>query len=185
MRRALSNTKWQHCWVTSDVCDYTDFDFTWHPSEWQQDMLHVFASNEQKFGDTFYVHVPSFLAKTENLRVLEWFETLNFIEECLVPRLPLPQVKYTDDSLATAVWNHEFETPLVEFYQTVALGNHVPTISLWQESTKTVTPLSQGHATAVVPRECKNHIKIQVYDYPHINKTKEYVFATLYSIVWR
>jgi hypothetical protein len=170
MRRALTKVKWEHCWVTSDVCDYTNFDFSWHPSEWQQDMLHVFASNEQKFGDTFYVHVPSFLAKTENLRVLEWFETLNFIEEPLVPRLPLPQVKYTDDSLATAVWNHEFETPLVEFYQTIPLYN-IPTVSLWQESTKTVIPLTSGHATAVVPRECKNYIKTQIYDYPYIDKT--------------
>ena len=172
MRRALSKTTWEYCWVTADVCDYTDFDFTWHPSEWQQDMLHVFASNEQRFGDTFYVHVPSFLAKTENLRVLEWFETLNFVEDRSVPRLPMPQVHYTDDSLVTAVWRHEFDTPLVEFYQTVCMGDRVPTVSLWQESTKTVIPLSQGHATAVVPRECKNHIRTQVYDYPHIDKTQ-------------
>jgi len=170
MRRALSNTKWQHCWVTSDVCDYTNFDFTWHPSEWQQDMLHVFASNRQKFGDTFYVHVPSFLAQTENLKILEWFETLNFVQGCQVPRLPMPRIQYTDDSLATAVWNHEFETPLVQFYQTTPLYN-VPTVSLWQESTKTVVPLTSGHSTAVVPRECKNYIKTQLYDYPHVDRT--------------
>ena len=170
MRRALSKTTWEYCWVTSDVCDYANFDFTWHPSEWQQDMLHVFASNEQKFGDTFYVHVPSFLAKTESLKILEWFETLNFVEDRSVPRLPVPLVKYTDDSLATAVWRHEFDTPLVEFYQTATLHN-TPAVSLWQESTKTVVPLSRGHATAVVPRECKNHIRTQVYDYPYIDKT--------------
>ena len=170
MRRALSRVKWEYCWVTSDVCDYTDFDFTWHPSEWQQDMLHVFASNEQKFGDTFYVHVPSFLAKTRSLKILEWFETLNFIEDRSVPRLPVPQVQYTDDSLVTAVWRHEFNTPLVEFYQTRAMDTHAPTVSLWQESTKTVVPLSQGHATAIVPRECKNYIKTQIYDYPYIDK---------------
>jgi hypothetical protein len=134
-------------------------------------MLHVFASDEQKFGDTFYVHVPSFLAKTRSLKILEWFETLNFIEDRPVPRLPIPQVKYTDDSLATAVWRHEFETPLVKFYQTTSVSN-VPTVSLWQESTKTVIPLSQGHATAVVPRECKNYVKTQIYDYPYINKTR-------------
>ena len=170
MRRALSKVKWEYCWVTSDVCDYTDFDFTWHPSEWQQDMLHVFSSNEQKFGDTFYVHVPSFLTKTKNLKVLEWFETLNFVADRSVPRLPIPQIQYTDDSLATAVWNHEFETPLVEFYQTVST-DIVPTVSLWQESTKTVVPLGRGHATAIVPRECKNYIKTQIYDYPYIDKT--------------
>jgi hypothetical protein len=172
MRRALSKTKWEYCWVTSDVCDYTDFDFSWHPSEWQLDMLHVFASNEQKFGDTFYVHVPSFLEKTKSLKVLEWFETLNFVEDRSVPRLPMPQVQYTDDSLATAVWKHEFSTPLVEFYQTISMDNHAPTVSLWQECTKTVVPLSRGHATAVVPRECKNYIKTQIYDYPHIDKTQ-------------
>jgi len=170
MRRALSRVKWEYCWVTSDVCDYADFDFTWHPSEWQQSMLHVFASNEQKFGDTFYVHVPSFLAKTKNLKILEWFETLNFVDQS-VPRLPMPCIQYTDDSLVTAVWRHEFDTPLVEFYQTVPMSNHVPTVSLWQESTKTVVPLSQGHATAIVPRECKNYIRTQIYDYPHIDKT--------------
>jgi hypothetical protein len=171
MRRALSKVKWEYCWVTSDVCNYAGFDFTWHPSEWQQHMLHVFASNEQKFGDTFYVHVPSFLAKTSSLKVLEWFETLNFVEDRSVPRLPMPCVKYTDDSLVTAVWQHEFKTPLVEFYQTVAMDKHAPTVSLWQESTKTVVPLSRGHATAIVPRECKNYIKTQIYDYPHIDKT--------------
>ena len=170
IRRALSKVEWEYCWITSDVCDYTNFDFTWHPDEWQLDMLHVFASNEQKFGDTFYVHVPSFLAKTENLKVLEWFETLNFVQDRLVPRLPMPQIKYTDDSLATAVWNHEFETPLVEFYQIAPLYN-IPTVCLWQESTKTVIPLTSGHATAIVPRECKNYIKTQLYDYPYIDKT--------------
>jgi hypothetical protein len=102
--------------------------------------------------------------------VLEWFETLNFVEYRSVPRLPIPQVKYTDDSLATAVWQHEFLTPLVKFYQT-EISHNTPAVSLWQESTKTVVPLSTGHATAIVPRECKNYIKTQVYDYPHINKT--------------
>jgi hypothetical protein len=170
MRRALSKTTWEYCWVTSDVCDYADFDFTWHPSEWQQDMLHVFASNEQKFGDTFYVHVPSFLDKIKNLKILEWFETLNFVDQS-VPRIPMPSVQYTDDSLVTAVWRHEFDTPLVKFYQTVPMSNRAPTVSLWQESTKTVVPLSQGHATAIVPRECKNYIRTQIYDYPHIDKT--------------
>ncbi len=86
MRRVLKKTDWEYCWVTSDVCIYDDFDFTWHPSEFQTDMLHVFASETQKFGDTFYVHVPSFLEKTENLKVLEWFETLHFVKGVSVAR---------------------------------------------------------------------------------------------------
>ena len=184
MRRALSKTDWEHCWVTADICDYSKFDFTWHPSEWQQDMLHVFASNEQKFGDTFYVHVPSFLEKTKNLKILEWFETLHFVQHMSVPRCPIPTVKYQSDSVVDAVWHHEFKTPLVEFYCDTAMENHVPTVSLWQESTKTVVPLSRGNSTVVVPRECKNYIKTQIYDYPYIDKSKIYLAGHPLDIVF-
>jgi hypothetical protein len=60
----------------------------------------------------------------------------------------------------------------VQFHQGTSMGTHAPTVSLWQERTKTVTPLSNDHGTAVVPRECKNYIKTQVYDYPYIDKSK-------------
>ena len=80
-------------------------------------MLHVFSSNEQKFGDTFYVHVPSFLAKTQDLKILEWFETLHFVEDTVVNRPAPVAVKYTTDSIVPAVWSHEFKAPVVQFYQ--------------------------------------------------------------------
>jgi hypothetical protein len=168
MRRALSKTDWEYCWVTSDVCDYSEFDFTWHPSEWQQDMLHVFASNEQKFGDTFYVHVPSFLEKTKNLKVLEWFKTLHFVEDVRVYR-PLPEyVKYDSDTVVPAVWEHEFVNPMAIFYRHDLVW--APTVSLWQERTKTTVALIKGAETVLVPREAKNYLKTQIYDYPWINK---------------
>jgi hypothetical protein len=169
MRRALSKIDCEYCWVTADVCNYDNFDFTWHPSEWQLDMLHVFASGEQKFGDTFYVHVPSFLQKTNNLATLGWFETLNFIEDISVPRYPMPTVKYETDSVVPAVWSHEFTTPLVQFYKNDILFE--PDVSLWEENTKTVVPLNKGAENIVVPRECKNYLKTQIYDYPYINKS--------------
>ena len=98
MRRVLRKVDWQYCWVTTDICDYKHFDFTWHPSEYQQDMLHVFSSSKQKFGDTFYVHVPSFLEKTKDLKILEWFETLHFID-AQVPRYGVDYVPYESDSV--------------------------------------------------------------------------------------
>lgn len=170
MRRALSKVNTEYCWVTADVCDYTDFDFTWHPSEWQEEMLHVFPSGNEKFGDTFYVHVPSFLSKTEKLLVLPWFETLNFIQHTYVPRHPIPAVKYDTDSVVPAVWDHEFKTPLVQFYHCSALFDD-PTISLWQADTKIVVPLNKGGENVIIPRECKNYLKTQIYDYPYIDKS--------------
>jgi hypothetical protein len=114
--------------------------------------------------------VPSFLAKTENLATLGWFETLHFVEDISVPRYPMPVVKYETDSVVSAVWTHEFTSPLVQFYRHTVLFDD-PVISLWQESDKTVMPLNKGAENVVVPRECKNYLKTQVYDYPYINKT--------------
>ena len=41
--------RYEFVWVCSSICDYTNFDFSWYPEKWQATMLHVFASNEQKF----------------------------------------------------------------------------------------------------------------------------------------
>ncbi len=172
LRRALSRVDWQYCWVTADVCDYTDFDFTWHPSEWQDRMLHVFASNEQKFGDTFYVHVPSFLEKSNNLALLEWFDTLHFVEDRLVPRQSMPIVIYDTDSVVPAVWQHDFTDPLVQFVRYDPIES-VPAVNLWRAEVRSVVPLRHGAESVIVPRDAKNSIKTQIYDYPVIDKTRE------------
>jgi len=62
--------EYEHVWVCSSICDYTDFDFSWHPETWQSTMLHVFPSNKQKFGDTFYMHVPTFAERAEKKQLL-------------------------------------------------------------------------------------------------------------------
>jgi hypothetical protein len=169
LRRALSKVDWQYCWVTADVCDYTGFDFTWHPSEWQQEMLHVFASDEQKFGDTFYVHVPTFMEKSQNLALLEWFNTLHFVEDRTVPRLPVPVVYYDTDSVVPAIWAHDFKDPIVQFVRHDPI-DQPPTVNLWRQEVKSVTPLRAGAESVLVPREAKNFIHTQLYDYPVIDK---------------
>jgi hypothetical protein len=170
LRRVLSKVQHEYVWVVSSVCDYTDFDFTWHPSEWQQDMLHVFASGDQKFGDTFYVHVPSFLQKSQDIKLLEWFDTLHFVEDVSVPRHSMPVVNHNYDTHVEAIRNHEFTTPLVMF-STGGTAKTEPTVCLWRELTKTVVPLTPGASVVIVPRETKNHMNQQVYDYPYIDKT--------------
>ena len=170
LRRVLSKVQHEYVWVVSSVCDYTNFDFTWHPSEWQADMLHVFASDTQKFGDTFYVHVPSFLAKSQDIKLLEWFDTIHFVEDVSVPRWPMPVIEHDQDTHVEAIKQHEFQTPLVMF-STGGQTGFEPTVCLWRELTKTVVPLTPGASIVIVPRETKNHMSHQVYDYPYIDKT--------------
>jgi hypothetical protein len=183
LRRALSKVDWLYCWVTTDVCDYTDFDFTWHPSEWQAEMLHVFASDEQKFGDTFYVHVPSFLSKSQDLVLLEWFDTIHFVEDRTVPRFAPPVVCYSTDSLVPAVWHHDFQDPVVQFARYQATHT-VPVVNLWRQQTKAVVPLSPGAESVLIPRECKNFLKKQIYDYPVIDRSQNLASSQPLDIVF-
>ena len=170
LRRILSRVEAESVWVANSVCDYEHFDWTWHPSEWQDRMLHVVASDDQPFGDTFYVHVPSFLAKSKSIKLLEWFDTIHFVPDISVPRLDIPRVEHAYDTHVQAVREYEFKDPLVIF-STGGQTAVEPTVSLWREATKTVVPLTPGASQVIVPREVKNHLNTQIYDYPYIDKT--------------
>lgn len=176
MRRCLDKVDWEWCWVTADVCDYSRFDFSWHPSEWQENMLHVFASDDQKFGDTFYVHVPSFKINAKNTKLLEWYNILNFVPNCVVPRQRMPIVKHSCDTHVEKVKSYEFEAPLVVFTNSI-IPDNLPAICLWREETKAVTPLSNGAEVVIVPREVKSTIHNQLYDYAHIDKSHNQTFV--------
>ena len=171
LRRALSKVPATWCWVTADVCDYSNFDWTWHPSEWQQEMLHVFASNEQRFGDTFYVHVPTFLERSQDLALLEWFDTIHFVQEPSVPRRSIPVIRHTDDTHVEQIKKTSTAEPLMIFTVQEQHHQEIPTVSLWREKTKTVVPLDPGACSVIVPRSAIPYIKTQVYDYPWIDRT--------------
>ena len=134
-------------------------------------MLHVFASDNLKFGDTFYVHIPSFLEKTKNLALLEWFDTIHFVEKIKVPRHPIPTKFHNHDSQVDAIKEYDFsKAPVVQFCRDQP-NFAIPTVNLWRQETKAVIPMTPGASTVIVPREAKNYVNTQVYDYPVIDRT--------------
>ena len=162
-------TEHEFVWVCSSICDYTLFDFSWHPEQWQSTMLHVFASDEQKFGDTFFMHVPSFAAKAETVELLEWYD-LNFVPTG-VYRRPMPIVQHDGDSHADVVRTSDFAGPLAVFTHSTYMSRSLVTVPLWREQTKTIVPLNPGASSVIVPRTAIPYIKTQLYDYPYIDKT--------------
>jgi len=166
-------TEHEFVWVCSSICDYTNFDFSWHPSHWQYNLLHVFASDEQKFGDTFFMHVPSFAAKAETVELLDWYDC-NFVDPYLsVPRKSMPVIRHDHDSHVDAVLTQDFAGPLAIFStgNTASQGLRPPAVSLWREKTKTIVPLSPGAGSVIIPKTAIPYIKTQLYDYPYIDKT--------------
>ena len=159
-------------WICSSVCDYSNFDFSWHPEQWQATMLHVFPSDGEKFGDTFFMHVPTFQLRAERCQLLEWYD-LNFTD-INVPRRPLPVIQHTDDSHVEAIKTQSWNGPLAVF-TTHNTPASVPCVPLWREKTKTIVPLSAGASSVIVPKVAVPYIKTQAYDYPYIDKTQRHL----------
>jgi hypothetical protein len=155
-------------WVCSSVCDYSNFDFTWHPEQWQSEMLHVFASDNQKFGDTFFMHVPTFRQQAENCQLLEWY-CINFVNVS-VPRRPIPVIYHNQDTHVDIVQTTKWEGPLAVF-TTTSCPPAIPAVSLWRPETKTIVPLDLGANSVIVPRAAVADIRTQLYDYAYIDKT--------------
>jgi hypothetical protein len=174
LRRLARSIPEEHefVWICSSVCDYTDFDFSWHPEQWQATMLHVFASDGEKFGDTFFMHVPTFLLRSEKCQLLEWYD-LNFVGTS-VPRRPLPVLQHNFDTHVQAVKELKWAGPLAVL-TTDSEIEQVPTVSLWREKTKTIVPMAKGASQVIVPKAAVPYIKTQLYDYPHIDRTQRHL----------
>ena len=162
-------------WICSSICDYKAFDFTWHPEVWQAGMLHVFPSDGEKFGDTFFMHVPTFKYRADKLQLLDWYD-LNFMD-ISVPRRPLPIVQHNYDTHVAAVKTLDFAGPLAIFTTEDITDYTIPAVPLWREKTKTIVPLSSGASVCIVPKVAIPYIKTQLYDYPNIVRTQRHLYS--------
>jgi len=173
----------EHVWVCSSICDYTNFDFSWHPEKWQSTMLHVFPSNDQKFGDTFYLHVPTFAERAEKKQLLEWY-SVNYVSRRRVPRRPMPVIVHDGDSHVDAVKTQDFAGPLAVFTNHDYVPGNLVTVPLWRQETKAIVPMSPGASSVIVPKTSVPLIKTQLYDYPHIDKTQRILVDPRLDIVF-
>lgn len=170
LRRICNTATQSKLWIVSSVCDYKNFDFSWHPEPWQDNMIHVFASDEQKFGDTFYLDVAMAKQSLATAELLDW-APVNFVSDISVPRHHVPVNWHQRDSHVQSVKQHEFSAP-IELFTCVNIDQvDIPTVSLWREQSQTITPLSKGASSVLVPQRSIPYIKTQLYDYPYINKT--------------
>lgn len=178
LRRLIKSVPEEHefIWVCSSICDYSGFDFSWHPEQWQASMLHVFPSSGEKFGDTFFVHVPTFRYRAERLKLLDWYD-INYMN-IDVPRRPLPVIQHAYDTQIQAVQEMEFAGPLAIFtVKEMDVEMAIPAVPLWREKTKTIVPLSTGASAIIFPRAALAHLKTQLYDYANIDRRQRHLMA--------
>jgi hypothetical protein len=175
LTRIANTCEHEYIWIVSSICDYTDFDFSWHPELWQNTMLHVFASSGEKFGDTFFMHVPSFRRRIGQFELLDWYD-VNFVGPG-VPRRPLPVIRHEFDTHVEAIKTIDWPGPLAVFSTDTTVHRDLPAVPLWREKTKTVVPLSDGASKVIVPKTAVPYIKRQAYDYPYIDRTQRHMYT--------
>ena len=171
LKRIVATATTEYIWVTSSLCDYAKFDFSWQPEPWQADMLHVFASKNQKFGDTFYIPVAKFKQQMDQLELLDWFDTVNYCDEQVVPYIGIDIVRYNSDDLVRLVKEHKFTAPYAVFTTTGEIPDFTP--SVWRKKDRAVHTFTRSGSISVVPRDIQAELSSQLYDYPYINKHKD------------
>ena len=170
MLSILPVKKEHYIWVASSICDYNDFDFTYICDPFAKEQLHVFPSDRQKFGDTFLVDVNKLRTLIEDMNILEDYEKINYNQSQRVKRLPAPVIITEEDTHITSI-KTEFKFPYAVFTtkdnQNINVVDTKP-MSLWAPESKNIQITSVGGTRIVVPKEAKEYVKRELYDYPYI-----------------
>jgi hypothetical protein len=81
IKRCVTRSRTNKFWVISSEYNYNEFDFAWHAEPWQNYMTHVFASQHNKWSDTFLINRYEFERHAKWAKSLEEFPNLNFVPD--------------------------------------------------------------------------------------------------------
>ena len=170
-KRIINLATTEYVWIVSSVCNYADFDFSWHPDEAQRDMIHVFPSGNNRRGDTFYIRVESMRQQLYELELLDWFNVINYCDDQTVRWFPIPTVNYQSDNLIEEIKKHDFKFPYTLFTNQKYLNMNYH-FCLWHAKDRVAKRITRSGASTLVPKDVKVDLKTQMYDYPHIMDSK-------------
>ena len=184
--KQVIDKKENYVWVCSSICDYTSFDFTYICDPFAREQLHVFPSTTQKYGDTFLVNANKLRELVSGMKTLQDYEKINFNRHQSVNRYPAPEI-ISDDDTHTSSLDIRFDYPYVvlttEDNKDIEKIEYEP-INLWSKETKNIVIASAGGTRVVVPKEVKDVVKREFYDYPYIVKNSRLAKSKPLDIVF-
>jgi hypothetical protein len=175
-----------YIWVCSSICNYETFDFSYICDPYAKDQLHVFPSDNQKFGDTFLIDVNKFKSLIDEMIMMEDYEKVNYNQHQRVKRLPAPVIITKEDTHVTNI-HTDFDWPYATFVtedNNELDVNDSESINLWTPNTKNILITSTGATRIIVPREAKDYVENELYDYPYISRSKSLVQSKPMNIVF-
>ena len=178
--------KEHYIWVCSSVCDYSNFDFSYVCDPFSRDNLHVFPSGKQKFGDTFFIDVNNAREVIGELEQLENFTKVNYNAAIKAARLPEPIIVTNDDThtnAASKITDFPYVTLITSDNSDIGKADIEP-MNLWSPETKNIYVTSTGATRIVVPKEIKNHVTKELYEYPYIKRAPKLALSNPLDIVF-
>jgi len=157
-------------WIVSDTCNYDEFDFDWLPEEGEERQIHCWPSGTCEKGDTFLIHVPSYLG--------DWNPSYNFNHEPVKRKL-WPSQKITHDSLAQELNATPRLSSIYTVYSHTGFADY-PDVCLWDK--RPAVSINKNNSTTLVPRDCI--VKDELYEYPHLLRYPDYGFDALNDIIF-
>lgn len=181
---SLPTKKEHYIWICSSTNDYSKFDFSYICDPFAKDNLHVFASDKQKFGDTFLLDVNKTREIINDIDALQSYHKVNYIQHLNSPRLPAPVFKTFDEDHVETLKN-KFNFPYAIFETESFDHKDVEPISLWTEETKNILVTSTGASRIIVPKELYDYPYInELYDFPYIKTSKQLLKSSPLDIVF-
>jgi len=172
--------------VCSSICDYSNFDFSYICDPYAKDQLHVFPSDRQKFGDTFLINVNKLRSLIDDMMMLQDYNKINFNQHQRTIRLAPPMIITDDDTHCSSIQT-EFDFPYAVF--TTVDNKDIKAVdtepmNLWAPDTKNILVTSTGGTRIIVPKEAKDYVKNELYDYPYISKINKQFASKPLDIVF-
>ena len=168
IKRIANNSDERNIWVTASIVDDTDFDFKWHPADWESKYIHVFHHEQTEYGYVMWVPLDEFKKQMDTLQKLEWFDTIKYHNTNLkFHNLPINVFKSMEgaaEKIQQHTFTHHYEWFVEDSVQEQSLPNYYP--ARWDEVN--IDCFGEHKQMMLVPREAKSFVLDQVYDYPAI-----------------
>jgi hypothetical protein len=184
--KRLPEKKDHFIWVCSSVCDYKNFDFTYIIDPFSRDNLHVFPSGKQKFGDTFFIDVNNAREVIGELDKLENFTKVNYNGAVKADRLQEPVIVISDDTHTSSIDKiTDFPYATLITSDNIDIGKaDIEPMNLWSAETKNIYVTSTGSTRIVAPKEIKDYVKKELYEYPYIKRAPKLSLSNPLDIVF-
>jgi hypothetical protein len=182
----LPEKKEHYIWIASTICDYSEFDFTYICDPFAREQLHVFPSDRQKFGDTFLVNVNKLRELVADMESLKDYEKINYNQHQRTKRLESPVIVTEFDTHVASVmedFNFPYATFVTKDNKDIKTVDDEP-MSLWDAESKTILVTSTGGTKIIVPKEAKQYVETQLYDYPYIKSSTRLAKSNPLDIVY-